>query len=353
MVPSSIWRRLGVALALAALVATVPVFAQTGGLTGKCTDENGQALAGYTILVERTDIKWSNKAKTNKKGEYTYIGLAPANYKVTLIDPSGRTVFYISHHVGIGDPTQVDFDMAKEKTLAQKEQQSNPETQKKLLQDAKDQKEFSSLKQYFDQGAALYDQQKYAEAAAMYEQAVPLAKDKNLPAVLARLAESYQHSKQYDKAAETYLKVIELTPNDANLHNNLGSLYADMGKTEQAEAEFSKAAGLDPANAGRFYYNLGVTMYNKGKMDEATDALKKATAANPNFADAYYLEAQALLGKASMTPDGKVIPVPGTIEALQSYLKLEPNGKWAQAAKDSLDLLGGKVQTEYKNKKKG
>lgn len=341
------------ALALGALVATAPVFAQTGGLTGKCTDENGQVLAGYTILVERTDIKWANKTKTNKKGEYTYIGLAPSNYKITLIDPSGRTVFYISHHVGIGDPTQVDFDMAKEKTLAKKEQQANPETQKKLLEEAKDQKQFTGLKQYFDQGGALYDQEKYAEAAAMYEQALPLAKDKNVPVVLAKLAESYQHAKVYDKAVDTYLKAIELTPNDANLHNNLGSLYADMGKTEQAQAEFQKAAGLDPANAGRFYYNLGVTMYNKGKMDEAADALKKATASNPNFADAYYLEAQALLGKASMTPDGKVVPVPGTIEALQSYLKLEPNGKWAQAAKDSLDLLTGKVETEFKKKKKG
>jgi tetratricopeptide (TPR) repeat protein len=341
------------ALALGVLVATVPVFAQTAGITGKCTDEKGQVLAGYTIAIERTDIKWSSKTKTNKKGEYTYIGLAPANYKVSLIDPSGRTLFNITRHMGMGEPTQVDFDLAKERALVQREQQSNPEVQKKLEEQNKEQKQFTGLKQYFDQGQALYDQQKYTEAAAMFEQALPLAKDKNVAPVLAKLADSYHHARQFDKAAENYQKAIELTPNDANLHNNLGSLYADMGKTEQAQAEFQKAAGLDPANAGRFYYNLGVTMYNKGKMDEASAALKKATEINPNFADAYYLEAQALLGKASMTPDGKVVPVPGTVEALESYLKLEPNGKWAQAAKDSLNLLTGKVETEYKKKKKG
>lgn len=352
MVSSSIWRRLSLAVALAALAATVPVFAQTGGLTGKCTDEKGEVMAGYTIQVERTDIKWSNKTKTNKKGEYTYIGLAPGNYKVTLEDPNGRTIFYIGHHVTIGDPTEVNFDMAKEKSLAQKEQQANPEAQKKIQQEAADQKQFSGLKQLFDQGQALYDQQKYAEAAAMYEQALPLAKDKNVPVVLGKLADSYQHARQFDKAGEDYQKLLELTPNDANAHNNLGSMYADMGKTEQAQAEFQKAAELDPPNAGRFYYNLGVTMYNKGNMDAAAAALKKSTELSPNFPDAYYLEAQALLGKASMTPDGKVVPVPGTIEALQSYLKLDPSGKWAQAAKDSLDLLTGQVQTEYSKKKK-
>jgi tetratricopeptide (TPR) repeat protein len=343
----------GLALGLAVLCAAAPLYAQTGGLTGKCSDEKGQPMVGYTIVVERTDIKWASKVKTNKKGEYTYIGLAPSTYKLTLTDPTGRAVFNITHHVGIGDPTQVDFDMAKERSLAQKEQQANPEFQKKLEEQSKEQKQFSGLKGTFDQGQALYDQQKYAEAAAVFEQALPMAKDKNVPIVLAKLADCYHKARQYDKAMETYQKAIEANPSDASLHNNLGSLYADMGKIDQAQAEFQKAAEMDPTGAGRYYYNLGVTMYNKGKMDEAAVALKKSVDINPNFADAYYLEAQALLGKATMSPDGKVVPVAGTVEALQSYLKLDPNGKWAQAAKDSLNLLTGKVETEYKKKKKG
>ena len=93
-------------------------------------------------------------------------------------------------------------------------------------------------------------------------------------------------------------------------------------------------------------------MYNKGKMDEAADALKKSVGLDPKYADAYFLEAQALMGKASMTPDGKVVAAPGTVEALQNYLKLDPNGKFAQNAQAMLQTLQGQVETEVKVKRK-
>ena len=51
---SSLRRRLiGVAVAFAALAFTVSGFAQTGGVTGKCTGEDGKPLVGYTIQLER------------------------------------------------------------------------------------------------------------------------------------------------------------------------------------------------------------------------------------------------------------------------------------------------------------
>ena len=88
-------------------------FAQTGGLTGKCTGQGGAPLAGYTLQVERTEMKWSSKVKTNKKGEYTYIGLAPGQYKITLLGPDGKPMYFIEKKVGIGDPTEVNFDMGQ------------------------------------------------------------------------------------------------------------------------------------------------------------------------------------------------------------------------------------------------
>src|SRR5712692_8484305 len=100
---------LGVIIILGALAGAAPVFAQTGGLTGSAKDEKGNVLVDYPILIERQDIKGTYKTKTNKKGEYVYVGFAIGNYKITLHDPSGRPVFYISKHVGLGDPTEVSF----------------------------------------------------------------------------------------------------------------------------------------------------------------------------------------------------------------------------------------------------
>jgi len=361
---SSLTRRLtGVVVLLAAFAFTVSAFAQTGGLTGKCTGEDGNPLVGYRIELEKQEMKWSSHTKTDKKGEYVYIGLAPGTYKLTLLNPAGGQVFNITHHVGLGDPTVVDFDMAKEKATAYKQQMANPESAKKIDEAVKEQKQFTGLKATFDQATLLYSQQRFAEAAAMYEQALPLAKDKNLPIVLARLADSYGKAagqeqgrdarvQDQQKAIDTYQKAMQLAPNDAALHNNLGSIYAEMGKVTEAQTEFQKAADLNPAGASGYYYNLGVVMVNQGKMDEASAALKKATDLDPTNANAFYWYGMALLGKAQYKPDGTVVPVPGTVEAFQNYLKLQPNGQWAQAAQASLDTVQGKVPTEYKKAKK-
>jgi cytochrome c-type biogenesis protein CcmH/NrfG len=93
-------------------------------------------------------------------------------------------------------------------------------------------------------------------------------------------------------------------------------------------------------------------MTNAGKLDEAAAAFKKATEINPKYADAYFLEAQALMGKATMGKDGKVVPAPGTVEALQAYLNLDPNGKYAASAQGMLQSITGSVQTEFKSEKK-
>jgi tetratricopeptide (TPR) repeat protein len=348
---------------LAAFAFTVSAFAQTGGLTGKCTGEDGNPLVGYTIQLERQEMKWTSKVKTNKKGEYTYIGLQTGVYKLTLLNPGGGQVFNITQHVGLGDPTEVNFDMAKEKATAYKQQMANPETAKKVEEQQKEQKQFTGLKATFDQATLLYNQQHFAEAAAMYEQALPMAKDKNMLIVLSRLGDSYQKAatkepdrdgriKDQQKAIDYYQKAIQASPADAAFHGNLGSVYADMGKVVEAQAEFQKAADLNPAGASGYYYNLGVVMVNQGKMDEAAVSLKKATDLDPTNANAFYWYGMALLGKAEYKPDGTVAPVPGTIEALQNYLKLQPNGQWAQAAQASIDQLKATVPTEYKAQKK-
>jgi len=351
MLRSRIRRVLGLAITVFAFASHPSAFAQTGGLTGKCTLQDGTPCVKCQLVIERQDIKGTYKVNTNKKGEYVYVGLPLGNYKISLMDPNGKLLFYITHHVGMGDPTEVNFELAKEMAAAKQEQMQNPEVQKKMQEEAKEQKQFTGLKQLFDQGQALFAEKKYAEAAAMFEQALPLAKDKNQLAVLSRLADSYDKAGQHDKALETYQKLVALNPNDANVHNAMGSVYASMGKIPEAQAEFQKSAELDPANAAQAYYNLGAIMTNSGKLDEAAAAFKKATEINPKYADAYFLEAQALMGKASMGPDGKVVPAAGTVEALQAYLNLDPNGKYAASAQGMLQSITGSVQTEYKSAK--
>lgn len=352
-------RLMGVAIVFATFVTCIPAFAQTGGLTGKCTGEGGVALVGYTVQVERSEIKWVSHVKTNKRGEYTYIGLMPGMYKVSLIGPDGKVMYYQTQKVGLGDPTVVDFNMAQVMADAKKTQASNPEYQKQLAE----QKQTANLKEVFEQGRALYAQKQYKEAAAVFEKALPLANPKNVPVVLGQLAETWAKAASTEtdrdartadqaKALDYYNKVLEITPDDATVHNNIGNLYADMGKVTEAAAEFNKAAALDPTHASGYYYNLGAIMVNKGEMDAAAAALKKATDIDPTNAQAWYWYGMALMGKAQVKPDGTMVAAPGTIEAFQTYLKLEPTGPFAPQAQASIDSFQTKADLEFKARKK-
>ncbi len=359
---SSSWTRrvMGVAIVFATFLTCIPASAQTGGLTGKCIGQGGAPLAGYTITIERTDIRWNSKVKTNKKGEYTYIGLALGVYKLTLLGPDGKAMYFIEKKVGMGDPTEANFDMGQIMQEAKKQQETNPEFQKQV----QEQKQSANLKQVFDQAHDLYMQKHYPEAAAMFEKALPLAtSSKNISIVTAQLADTWSKAASVEdnpdtrktdqgKSLEYFNKALQIDPNDATLHNNLGNLYAQMGRPTDAAEEFKKAADLDPPHASNYYYNLGAIMVNKGQMDEAATALKKATDIDPTNANAWYWYGMALMGKAEVKPDGTLVPAQGTLEAFQTYLKLAPTGNWAAQAQASIDSLQGKESLEYKKPKK-
>lgn len=457
MASRSIQKCLGWAFALVLLLGAVPLMAQTGGVTGNALGVNGEKLAKYPVIIARQDVQETYKTKTDKHGHFIYIGLPIGEYKVTLEDPDGHTLFYISKHVGLGDPTEVDFDLAKEKgaqdalaavamakanaaiqqsfkqatdlfnqqkypeaaqafadlapkvspkdvpgvlydegtsyakggnfdkasqayqqaiekdpsnkqyhgALAEvdvklgKTQEAEQEFKKAGMsvdskaieqnsQAAKENQQFKNLKQAFDNATALYKSGQYPQAAQTFEQAAAQAKGKNLPIVLAQAGDSWDKAKQYDKSIADYQKAIAADPANAGYVNSLGAVYNHMGKQDLALQQFQKAAQMDPAGAARYYFNMGAVEMNSGKADEAAADFKKATTIDPNDAAAYFEEAQALLGKATTGPDGKVVPAPGTVEALQQYLKVAPNGPYAPQAQQMLDSLTGKVNTTYR-----
>ncbi len=117
----------------------------------------------------------------------------------------------------------------------------------------------------------------------------------------------------------------------------------------KAVAELEKAAQLQPAEAGKFYYNLGAVMMNTGQLDAAGEAFKKAISLSPNYAPAQFQYGLYLLGKASIGADGKIQPPAGTVEVFQTYLTLEPNGPNAEQAKGILASLDQAIQTNYSN----
>ena len=360
--------------------------AQITAIEGDVKGDDGKALVGAVVKIDRYDITAHYKTKTDKKGHYFYNGLPLGNYNVT-IEVDGKDVDNRTNvRSKLGDPTNVSFDLQaarKQHEATQAAAQSGQITKEmergmtaeqkaaleKTLKEREGQlKQHKELNDAFNVGMTAMTAAQAAATPAEkekgFEDAVQaLTKASEIGptelAVWANLADAYMKlastktGADFDAAAQkglaAYAKAIELKPEDAATHNNYALALVQAKKIPDAQAELTKAAQLDPTNAGKYYYNLGAVLTNANQGDAAVEAFQKAIAADPNYAEAYYQYGVSLVSKASYGADGKVTPVPGTVEALQKYLALAPTGQFAQAAKDMLTTLSASVDVSYKN----
>ena len=99
----------------------------------------------------------------------------------------------------------------------------------------------------------------------------------------------FQQNESFDEAERCYNEYIKLETYSHNLaivNNNLGNMYADQGKQEEAIAAYKKAIELDP-NYAYPYNGLGIVYADQGKQEAAIAAYKKAIELDPNYAPPY------------------------------------------------------------------
>jgi tetratricopeptide (TPR) repeat protein len=156
----------------------------------------------------------------------------------------------------------------------------------------------------------------------------------------------------YSKALNSRVSIKFRTELAAAAENNLGTALANSGKSEEAVAAFDAAAKYDPAKAGKYYLNEAVVLRNLNQEDLAFIAAGKVIAADPGAAEAYYIRAQALVGRAVEDPvTHKLAAPPECVEAYRKYLELEPGGKYAPEIREILTALGQPIETSDKKRR--
>lgn len=88
-------------------------------------------------------------------------------------------------------------------------------------------------------------------------------------------------------AVGSYRRVLELRGNCAETQINLGRLYAELGKTDDAEVCFRAALDNNP-NDPTAVYNLGVVAQDRGADGDAVQLYRQALELDPQFAEAHY-----------------------------------------------------------------
>jgi len=361
-----------------------PIFAQgaSGSVSGVCKDAQGAPLVDAVVIWANQDNGQKYTLKTNKKGEFFSLGVGAGTYTVTLYKNAddAKTNKEMFHYgkvpVSLGDNPPIDFDMKKQAEEAAKGQGLTPE-QLKAQQEAqeKQKKEVNTVKALNEKLAAA----KTASDAGDYDTAITNLTaanemDASRDLIWFKLGDAYRLSvpkqtdaaekqKRLNSAVDAYKKALQLkqaATNDkdpnatktlAAYYNNLAEAYGKAGKIDDAVATYQQAAQADPTGAGQYYFNMGAVLTNAGQPDKAIVAFDKCIAADPTKAEAYYQKGVNLLAKATLQGD-KMVAVPGTAEAFQKYLELQPTGGHSEEAKAMLTSIGASVETSFGTKKK-
>ena len=131
----------------------------------------------------------------------------------------------------------------------------------------------------------------------------------------------------YADAVEAYLRAIELDPEFADAHCNLGSLYFNRNRRATAKVCFERALQID-ADHVEANLNLAIVLEDEGRDRKALSHYKRALAADPLCADtqvslALLYEKLGLQRKA--------------FSHWRRYLQLDPAGPWSDVARMRLE----------------
>ena len=357
--------------------------AQNGSISGTILDINAKPWSGLGVECV-SDQGAKQEAKTDLSGQYNLPNLRPGVYTVTIITfppPNDKQppVLMGKLKVTSGEVAKADMNfkdvLAKQGAAAQEQVKKQEEEKQK----------FEGMKAHFTAGSAILVQERKAKedlqkatpdqraglkqdlkdlsdkAAAELQAAQKAApeKDSNQHLLWATLGEAYDLAGRNDEAAQAYQQAINAKPNDPGYYNNLGNVLARAGKIDEARVAYTKSAELDPTKAATAWRNFGISLYNANRLGDAVEPLQKSAELDPKSAQTWYLLGASLVYKMTVKKVGdKDVPVfaPGTIEAYQKAIELDPNGPYGQDAKKGLEQLqlmapGVDIKVNLKKKK--
>jgi tetratricopeptide (TPR) repeat protein len=323
---------------------------------------SGKPLADAQVVFTSRDNGRAYKFKTDKNGQFFGYGVPFGDYDQEVISASGEKLIKKPVHITSENGTTVnklslDVSEGGQPTISKEEMEKLKAEREKGL----------SMNALITQYNAAQQAKDWAQAADVLKKMI--AAEPNRWEFQQALGNMQFNMGSYEEAAATYEKVIPLAENAgktdpkadptktkaaiAQMLTSEGNAYLKLKKTDKAIPAFTRAAEMDP-NPGTAFWNLCATEYNAGDMKGALAACDKAIAADPNKADAYFIKGSTLVGlsEGKLDSNGHYIALPGTKEAFNKYLELAPDGPHAGEVKQMMEMLGAKIETTYKEKKK-
>jgi tetratricopeptide (TPR) repeat protein len=131
----------------------------------------------------------------------------------------------------------------------------------------------------FRLGSVLTQQRQYPEAIRTWQHYIEMTN--HAPAAYNNLAYTYEVAGQVAQAEATYRQCIERDPSQQACRLNYGRMLARHNRIDEAVAQFSTV--LKPAEVS---YNLGTVFEQQRKVEQAKAYYQQALEQDPNLGDA-------------------------------------------------------------------
>ena len=133
-------------------------------------------------------------------------------------------------------------------------------------------------------GTILVDKKNFNQALVNYKKSLEI--NPNYAEGHNNLGVAFYKLRKFNESIDSYQRAIKIKPNFSKAHNNLGLAYKELEKFTESINNYQKAIKINPEYA-EAYNNLGNVYNSNQKIDDAILNYKKAIKLNANFPEAY------------------------------------------------------------------
>jgi len=320
-------RNIYVILSVVILFSLTNLYAQQGRgrgrIKGTVVDESGVPLEGVKVVAQHLKYNTLFEGKSDDKGNWAIAGLGTGLFRITA-SKEGYDSAYQEMQVSqfARNNPAVEFILNKTRTA--------PAGGVPGIED-------ESTLVLFEEGNQLFEQEKYAEAIAKYEEF--LAANPTVYQVTLNVGNCYRMLKEYDKAIEAYQAILEKVMTDKGTYEgdesaaralaSMGETYMLMGDLDKASEYMRQAIELFP-NDEVLAFNVGEIFFNQGEAVKAIDYYKLATTIKEDWPPPYRQLGYAYLNKGEYQL---------AIDSLKKFLELAPDDPQAPAIESLIPKL--------------
>ncbi len=296
-------------VAVAAVALATPLPAQDwkgiGRLAGKVVDADGKPIPDATVKLECATKGGGPTVTTDKKGNWSYLGLTVCNWKIE-VSAKGFAGQAVPVNMASQEVRQPPVNVTLDKLTG-----PPPE----LLAAVK-------------AGDEAFAAGNWALARESYEKVLAIQPELG-PQVFPRLARTYAGEKNNAKAIEYLEKSMAGDPGRMELRFAAAQTALDAGFTEKA---MELLGGIDDAAVKNSdgYFNVAIAFLRNSDMLNAIAYFTKAIAKNDKMGDAYYWRGMSYV-RENRLPEARA--------DMHRALEIDPAGQYAEKARTVIEQL--------------